>query len=234
MKTEQVRDMFDGISSRYDALNHLMSLGTDRGWRRKAVHCLVREGRPLEVLDLACGTGDLSIALARRLPEGSRITGLDLSEGMLAVMREKVAAAGLEDKVSASQGDGTALPFPDASFDAVTIAFGIRNFSDRPLGLREMLRVLRPGGTLVILELSEPENRLLRGLYRFYILRVLPLVGGLVSGKKAAYSYLPASVIRFPGRREWMQTMQAAGYAQLRHKALTLGFCRLYTGRKPF
>lgn len=226
--------MFDGISSRYDALNHLMSLGTDRGWRRKAVHCLVREGRPLEVLDLACGTGDLSIALARRLPEGSRITGLDLSEGMLAVMREKVAAAGLEDKVSASQGDGTALPFPDASFDAVTIAFGIRNFSDRPLGLREMLRVLRPGGTLVILELSEPENRLLRGLYRFYILRVLPLVGGLVSGKKAAYSYLPASVIRFPGRREWMQTMQAAGYAQLRHKALTLGFCRLYTGRKPF
>ena len=234
MKTEQVRDMFDGISSRYDALNHLMSLGTDRGWRRKAVHCLVREGRPLEVLDLACGTGDLSIALARRLPEGSRITGLDLSEGMLAVMREKVAAAGLEDKVSASQGDGTALPFPDTSFDAVTIAFGIRNFSDRPLGLREMLRVLRPGGTLVILELSEPENRLLRGLYRFYILRVLPLVGGLVSGKKAAYSYLPASVIRFPGRREWMQTMQAAGYAQLRHKALTLGFCRLYTGRKPF
>ena len=234
MKTEQVRDMFDGISSRYDALNHLMSLGTDRGWRRKAVHCLVREGRPLEVLDLACGTGDLSIALARRLPEGSRITGLDLSEGMLAVMREKVAAAGLEDKVSASQGDGTALPFPDASFDAVTIAFGIRNFSDRPLGLREMLRVLRLGGTLVILELSEPENRLLRGLYRFYILRVLPLVGGLVSGKKAAYSYLPASVIRFPGRREWMQTMQAAGYAQLRHKALTLGFCRLYTGRKPF
>ena len=149
-------------------------------------------------------------------------------------MREKVAAAGLEDKVSASQGDGTALPFPDASFDAVTIAFGIRNFSDRPLGLREMFRVLRPGGTLVILELSEPENRLLRGLYRFYILRVLPLVGGLVSGKKAAYSYLPASVIRFPGRREWMQTMQAAGYAQLRHKALTLGFCRLYTGRKPF
>ena len=234
MKTEQVRDMFDGISSRYDALNHLMSLGTDRGWRRKAVHCLVREGRPLEVLDLACGTGDLSIALARRLPEGSRITGLDLSEGMLAVMREKVAAAGLADKVSASQGDGTALPFPDASFDAVTIAFGIRNFSDRPLGLREMLRVLRLGGTLVILELSEPENRLLRGLYRFYILRVLPLVGGLVSGKKAAYSYLPASVIRFPGRREWMQTMQAAGYAQLRHKALTLGFCRLYTGRKPF
>ncbi len=225
--------MFTDIAPRYDALNHLMSLGADRCWRRRAVRVLQREGRPLDVLDLACGTGDLSLALQKALPEGSRITGADFSEGMLAVMREKLARKGLEDRILLIQADAAALPFPEASFDAVTVAFGIRNFPDREQALREILRVLRPGGILVILELSEPENRLLKACYRLYFRHILPFIGGLISGNRAAYKYLPDSVGRFPGRKKWMGIMQRQGFEALSHKALSLGLCRLYSGRRP-
>ena len=229
---EKIRQMFDGIAPDYDRLNHLMSLGVDRSWRRRALREIVDAGRPQALLDIACGTGDFAIAIARRMHPGSRITGLDLSEGMLRVMRQKVADAGLEAQIDCLQGDCEALPFPDGTFDVATIAFGIRNFEHRETALREILRVLRPGGRLVILELSVPENRLLRWAYNLYFQHFVPWIGGLVSGDKAAYKYLPASVQQFPDRRAWTATMQDCGYAGVRHKAYTLGLCRLYVGEK--
>ncbi len=234
-KKEQVRQMFDNIAGDYDRLNHIMSLDTDKSWRRRALGEIAaapggREGE-IDVLDLACGTGDFSIAIAKGVP-GSRVTGVDLSEGMLEVMRKKVAEEGLESRIEARQGDGEALPFPDGSFDRVTIAFGIRNFENREKGLREMLRVLRPGGKLVILELSVPENRLIRWAYNLYFLHILPKIGGGISGDKAAYNYLPASVTKFPGRKAFMATLKDCGYANVCHKAFTFGICRMYCGEK--
>ena len=231
-KKENIRQMFDGIAPDYDRLNHLMSLGVDRSWRRRALRETVDAQRPQAVLDIACGTGDFSLAIARRMHPDSRITGLDLSEGMLAMMREKVAKAGLSERISCLQGDCEEMPFADGSFDVVTIAFGIRNFEHREAALREILRVLRPGGRLVILELSVPENKLLRWGYNLYFMHFVPWIGGLVSGDKAAYKYLPASVQRFPGRREWTATMARCGYADVRHRAFTFGLCRMYTGNK--
>ena len=160
------------------------------------------------------------------------VTGVDLSEGMLAVMREKVGKAGLTEMISIEEGDGENLRFPDNTFDRVTIAFGIRNFEDRPKGLREMLRVLKPGGRLVILELSRPENKIIRWFYDLYFLHILPKIGGKVSGDKAAYAYLPASVAAFPGKKAFMATMREAGFRTVTHKTFTLGICRMYTGEK--
>ena len=229
---EHIRRMFDGIAPDYDRLNHLMSLGVDRSWRRRALKDIVTPERAQRILDIACGTGDFSLAIAGRMHPDSRITGLDLSEGMLAVMRDKVARAGLEGRISCEQGDSEAMRFADASFDVVTIAFGIRNFAHREAALREILRVLKPGGRLVILELSVPENRLLRWGYNLYFKHFVPWIGGRISGDRAAYTYLPASVQAFPGRREWTATMAGCGYAQVRHKAFTLGLCRMYVGEK--
>ncbi|MBR1870162.1 MAG: bifunctional demethylmenaquinone methyltransferase/2-methoxy-6-polyprenyl-1,4-benzoquinol methylase UbiE [Bacteroidales bacterium] len=229
-RKEHIRQMFDGIAGDYDRLNHIMSLGIDRTWRSRALREIVTPGRPQQILDIACGTGDFSLAIARRMPPDSRITGLDLSEGMLAVMREKVAG---EERISCEQGDSDAMRFADATFDVVTIAFGIRNFEHRETALREILRVLKPGGRLVILELSVPANPLIRWGYNLYFTRILPLIGGRISGDRAAYRYLPASVLRFPGKTEWMATMRSCGYVQVRHRAFTLGICRMYVGLKP-
>lgn len=272
--------MFDSIAGDYDALNHILSLDVDKLWRKKALKQIVDAPAPARVLDLACGTGDFSIAIAKALngqlslskrldseeaafrqaqrpthavtepvkvtgasvvgepsrttssATGSHVTGVDLSEGMLAVMREKVAKAGLTEMISIEEGDGENLRFPDNTFDRVTIAFGIRNFENREKGLREMLRVLKPGGRLVILELSRPENKVIRWLYDLYFLHILPKIGGKVSGDKAAYAYLPASVAAFPGKKAFMATMREAGFRTVTHKAFTLGICRMYTGEK--
>ncbi len=223
--------MFDSIAGDYDALNHILSLDVDKIWRKKALKQIVDAPAPVQVLDLACGTGDFSIAIAKALT-GGHVTGVDLSEGMLAVMREKVDKAELNGMISIEEGDGENLRFPDNTFDRVTIAFGIRNFEDRPKGLREMLRVLKPGGRLVILELSRPENKIIRWFYDLYFLHILPKIGGKVSGDKAAYAYLPASVAAFPGKKEFTATMREAGFRTVTHKAFTLGICRMYTGEK--
>lgn len=229
---EKIRHMFDGIAPDYDRLNHLMSLGVDRSWRRRALREIITPDRPQHILDLACGTGDFSLAQARRMHPGSHITGVDLSEGMLTVMREKVARAGLQERIGCEQGEAESLRWADGSFDVATIAFGIRNFAQREQALREILRVLRPGGRLVILELSVPENRLLRSCYNLYFNHFVPWIGGLVSGDRAAYRYLPASVQAFPGRREWTETMARCGFADVRHRAFSLGLCRMYVGEK--
>lgn len=229
---EKIQQMFDGIAPDYDRLNHLMSLGVDRSWRRRALRAIVTPERPQALLDIACGTGDFALAQARRMHADSRITGLDLSEGMLAVMREKVEKAGLAGRISCEQGDCEQMRFAEGSFDCATIAFGIRNFAHREAALKEILRVLKPGGRLVILELSVPENKLLRWAYNLYFMHFVPWIGGLVSGDKAAYKYLPASVQAFPGRREWTATMVRCGYANVRHRAFTFGLCRMYIGEK--
>ena len=229
---EKIQQMFDGIAPDYDRLNHLMSLGVDRSWRRRALREIVTPERPQALLDIACGTGDFALAQARRMHADSRITGLDLSEGMLAVMREKVEKAGLAGRISCEQGDCEQMRFAEGSFDCATIAFGIRNFAHREAALEEILRVLKPGGRLVILELSVPENKLLRWAYNLYFMHFVPWIGGLISGDKAAYRYHPASVKAFPGRREWTATMVRCGYANVRHRAFTFGLCRMYIGEK--
>ena len=227
-----IKALFNGIAGDYDRLNHLLSLGIDRTWRRRALKGIVTPGLDQSILDVACGTGDFSLAIAEKSTQDTVITGVDISEGMLAVMAEKVRKAGLEGRIRAELGDCEQLRFADASFDRVTIAFGIRNFAHREAALTEILRVLKPGGRLVILELSVPSNRFLRWCYGIYFTKILPLIGGRISGDKAAYSYLPASVLRFPGKKEWMETMSSCGYSNVTHKAFTFGICRMYTGEK--
>lgn len=232
-KTDSIRLMFDSIARSYDRLNHLLSVGVDRSWRRRSLRWVVDRSREQEILDLACGTGDYSLAIARRTHPATRVTGLDLSEGMLEVMRRKVAEAGLAGRISTLVGNAEEMPFGDAQFDRVTIGFGIRNFEHRERALAEMLRVLKPGGRVVILELSVPAWQPARWCYNLYFTRVLPVVGGMVSGQRSAYSYLPASVLAFPPKEEWMATMRACGFAAVRHRALSLGICRMYIGDKP-
>lgn len=230
VRSGDMASLFDSIASDYDRLNHLLSLGIDRTWRRRALRLVVDANRPQQILDLACGTGDFSIAMARKAHADAQITGVDISEGMLQQMEYKVKQAGLQQKIRMMQGNGEQLPFATASIDAVTIAFGIRNFGHREAALKEILRVLKPFGKLVILELSLPENIFLRRCYNLYFTRVLPLIGGAVSGNASAYRYLPASVEKFPDRKTWMQTMKDCGFAKVTHKAFSLGICRMYAG----
>lgn len=222
--------MFDGIAPRYDLLNHLLSLGIDRGWRRRLVRTLRADGRKA-VLDVATGTGDLALLIARRCA-GSAVTGLDLSEGMLEVARRKVAALDGGDRIRFIAGEAEAMPFADGGFDAVTAAFGVRNFHDIPAGLAEMARVLGDGGRVYILEFSVPRNRLFGAVYKWYFHRVLPLVGGLVSRDGSAYRYLPSSVDEFPAPEEFLRLMEGTGFTDCKCRRLTNGVACLYTGTK--
>ena len=230
-KKEKIQQMFDEIAPSYDKLNHIMSLNVDKIWRRHALREIV-DVTPQEILDVACGTGDSTIALAKGAGLGSRITGVDISEGMMALIMRKAAREGVHDRIRLQVADGEALPFADESFHRVTCAFGIRNFEHKDLGLAEMFRVLRPGGRVVILELSVPGNPLLRWLYDLYFLHILPWIGGKVSGEKAAYKYLPASVHNFPAPEEFCKMIQDAGFSSARFRTFSLGLCRLYLGEK--
>ena len=225
--------MFDDIAPGYDAFNHLGSLGIDKCWRRRALRELPEAC--CNVLDIACGTGDFCIEAAKYLSkrfDSYHITGADISTGMLAVMSDKVAAAGLQELVSVEEGDCASLRFADCSFDAVTVAFGVRNFEARERCLREILRVLKPGGRFIMLELGVPSCRPVAWLYRIYFTRILPLLGRRISGNRRAYEYLPASVLAFPGKSEWLATLSEAGFVNCRHRALSLGICRLYIAEK--
>ncbi|MBQ6067897.1 MAG: bifunctional demethylmenaquinone methyltransferase/2-methoxy-6-polyprenyl-1,4-benzoquinol methylase UbiE [Bacteroidales bacterium] len=230
--TDKTEKLFDSIAPTYDTLNHLLSLGIDRGWRRKSLRWVVDRHRPQQILDIACGTGDYAIAIARHAHPQTKVHGLDLTEAMLQVMRCKVERLRLSHCITAEQGNAEHLPFATASFDCATIAFGIRNFEHREQALCEILRVLRPGGRLVILELSTPTIPIVRGCYRFYFTKLLPLIGGWISGSRHAYRYLPASVLAFPEKSEWMKVMLSCGYRNVSHRAFTLGICRMYIGEK--
>lgn len=229
-KSEQVRQMFDNIAPAYDFMNRAMTLGIDRWWRRVAVKQVVA-GRPQAVLDVATGTGDFAIKLASELPEAS-VAGIDLSDGMLAVARDKVSRAGLDGRVTFRQGDCLALPYPDAAFDAVTVAFGVRNFESLECGYAEMARVLRPGGMLAVLELSTPRNSLIRWFYDLYSLHIIPWVGSLKSGDSEAYRYLPRSIAAVPQGDDMLALMTAAGLRGTTCRRMTLGTCSLYTAVK--
>ena len=241
-KKTKIREMFNNIAGDYDKLNHIMSLDIDKSWRRKAIRIalaptpeeVANESTKLHVLDLACGTGDFSIQMAKTMKKmgmsHGRVTGVDLSEGMLEVMKGKVEAEGLGDCISMEVGDGENLHFGSGIFDRVTIAFGIRNFEDKEAGIKEMLRVLKPGGRMAILELSLPKNKIIRKLFSFYFFNVASTVGGKVSGQKGAYKYLPASVANFPQPEEFMAIMQSCGVSNVSHKSYSFGICRLFIG----
>lgn len=229
-KKEGVRKMFDNIDPEYDRLNHILSLNIDKRWRCKAVRELADEPRPLKVLDVACGTGDFTIEIARKVVSGSEVMGVDISEGMIAVGREKIAKSGVE--ASMSVADCEALPYADNTFDRISVGFGVRNFEHLELGLSEMCRVLKPGGKAVVLELSVPSNAFIRWCYKLYFLKILPFIGGLVSGERSAYEYLPASVLRFPAPEKFIEIMKSSGFDTVEHTPLTLGICRMYVGGK--
>ena len=229
-KTEQVRQMFDAIAPAYDFMNRAMTLGIDIWWRRLAVKRLKRI-QPSCILDVATGTGDFAIQLNGAL-HPQHITGIDLSQGMLDEARRKVKEKGLEQVITFEQGDCMALPMPDEKFDAVTVAFGVRNFEHLQQGYQEMARVLKPGGMLCVLELSTPTNPIIRWFYDIYTLHIIPWVGSLKSGDKSAYRYLPQSIAAVPQGEDMLQLMSNAGLRDATFKRLTLGVCTIYTAVK--
>ena len=229
-----VTEMFDDISPRYDFLNHLLSMNIDRIWRHKASRMVAKSlnvNTSVEILDVATGTADLAIEMAEDLPSAS-ITGIDLSQKMLDLGQGKVVEKGLEDRIHLEFDDAQSMSFDDESFDAVTAAFGVRNFADLDRGLREMARVLRKGGTMVILEFSTPSSFWIRGGYRIYSRHLLPWVGRKVSGHKTAYRYLPQSIEGFPLPEAFCRKMEEAGLKEVRAENLSGGIAVLYYGRK--
>ncbi|MCB9563376.1 MAG: bifunctional demethylmenaquinone methyltransferase/2-methoxy-6-polyprenyl-1,4-benzoquinol methylase UbiE [Kofleriaceae bacterium] len=223
--------MFDAIAHRYDRLNRILSMGIDKRWRRKTVAALRLPDGPSRVLDVATGTGDLALDIARRHP-AAHVVGVDPSVKMLARGVAKVAARGLDDRITLDEGDAQALTYPDASFDGATIAFGIRNVPDRARGLAEMARVVRPGGRVCVLELSEPRRGIMAPLARFHVHVVVPRIGALLSGARE-YRYLQKSIAAFPPPDEFAAMMAAAGLEIEAVRALTFGVCHLYVGRVP-
>ncbi|MFM9945002.1 MAG: bifunctional demethylmenaquinone methyltransferase/2-methoxy-6-polyprenyl-1,4-benzoquinol methylase UbiE [Bacteroidia bacterium] len=227
-KKTQVEHMFDSISPKYDFLNHTLSLGIDKIWRRKTIDKL-KAINPKKILDVATGTGDLAIEALRLNPD--QIIGIDISEGMMAVGREKIKKAGIS-KIWLEKGDSENLKYSDNEFDAVTVAFGVRNFENLEKGLKEMNRVLRVGGITAILEFSKPVSFPFKQGYNFYFSNVLPFVGKLFSKNSKAYTYLPKSVSAFPDGNDFIKIMTRCGYLDCKEKRFMFGICTLYTASK--
>jgi len=222
-----IRDMFSAIAPRYDFLNRLLSLGIDQGWRRTLSRMALRQDTKA-ILDVACGTGDVSLALRCKVPQ-ARIVGLDFSQAMLDLAKVKIDQAQADIKLVAASAEE--IPFSDAEFDLVTIAFGIRNVIDKKKALAEFYRVLQPHGRLAVLEFSQPQVAWLRSLYNFYFFKILPLVGGLFA-RRSAYSYLPESVAKFPSQDEFTGWLKEVGFSQCRYHSLTFGIATLYLAEK--
>lgn len=225
-KKEQIASMFDQIAFRYDFLNHFMSLGIDRTWRKVALKKL-KSIQPKNMLDVATGTGDFAI-MANKILHPDKITGIDISTGMLELGRKKVEKLGLSDKITLLTGDSETITFPDTTFDAITVAFGVRNFEHLEKGLSEMHRVLKPGGKVVILEFSNPTAFPIKQLYNFYFRYITPLIGKYIAKSEAAYSYLPDSVKAFPQGEAMVKILNGVGYQSVTCKTLTFGICSVY------
>lgn len=229
-KSVQVKQMFNEIAFRYDLFNHLLSLGIDRYWRKKGILSL-KDIAPRKILDIATGTGDLALEACKRLhPE--KITGIDISEKMMAIGKQKVAKAGLSDKIEFQQCDCSDLPFEADTFDAAIVAFGIRNFENLDKSLQEIFRVLHPGGKLMVLELSIPEHFPIKQAYHLYSKIFIPVIGYFISGNKNAYNYLPKSIEAFPQNAELAAIMHKNGFSKVIFQKLTFGICTLYIGIK--
>jgi demethylmenaquinone methyltransferase/2-methoxy-6-polyprenyl-1,4-benzoquinol methylase len=227
-KKAQIEEMFDAISPKYDFLNRALSLGIDRIWRKKAIESL-REIQPKLILDVATGTGDLAIEALKLNPE--RVTGIDISEGMLSKGRVKLQNAGITN-IELIKGDSEKIAYGDNTFDAVTVAFGVRNFENLTEGLKEMNRVMRPGGKIAILEFSKPTVFPVKQFYNFYFKRILPTMGNKLSKSKNAYTYLPESVGAFPDGKEFLNIMTSSGYKNCSQRRFMFGICTLYNGSK--
>ena len=230
MSTSPIAAMFDRISPKYDALNHLLSLNIDKVWRRKTA-LEVAKSRPQTILDLATGTADLAIALAKYNPQ-AHIVGMDISEKMMEIGKEKVKQQGLENQIELRLGDAASLPFDDNSFDIVTVGFGIRNFENREQGLSEIHRVLKPNGHAVILEFSMPEKPPMKQLYRLYFKHFLPIIGKCVSKDPSAYTYLPRSVEAFPKPNDFIRILVENELKNGSAKNLSFGIATLYSATK--
>ena len=229
-KAKQVEQMFDNIAPTYDTLNHRLSWDIDRGWRKKAIHQLMPY-QPKTMLDIATGTGDFAI-LAAEMLKPQKLIGADISEGMMNIGREKVKRQGLQDVISFEKEDCTALSYADDTFDAVTAAFGIRNFADLDKGLQEMCRVLKKGGHLSIVELTSPVSFPMKQLFHIYAHTVLPVYGRLISKDTAAYSYLTKTIEAFPQGEQMMEILKKAGFSDTQFKRLTFGICTMYFATK--
>lgn len=229
-KKQQVAEMFNQIAFRYDFLNRFLSGGADIIWRKKAIRQL-KEVHPQLILDVATGTGDVAI-MTYRLLKPQKIVGIDISKGMLELGKQKIDKLGLNDFVELQEGDSETINFPDNSFDAITVAFGVRNFENLRKGLQEMLRVLRPGGKLVVLEFSKPKYRVFNWLCNIYMNRITPGLGKLISKNREAYQYLNHSVKAFPEGNEFLNILNQTGYTHTHLKTLSLGICTIYCGRK--
>lgn len=228
-KKQQVEQMFDNIAPKYDFLNHFLSIGIDKLWRKKAIKILSAY-KPQTILDVATGTGDFAIEATKLNP--SKIVGFDLSEQMLNVGRTKVKRLGLDQLISFQKGDSESMPFTNGQFDSIIVAFGVRNFENLEAGLKEFYRVLKPGGVVVILEFSKPKYFPMKQLYWIYSFGLLPLIGKLVSKDKSAYTYLPESVRAFPDDVKFLSILQDLGFPTVRQKRLTFGISTIYIAQK--
>lgn len=228
-KKVQVTDMFNNIAPKYDFLNRFLSAGIDKKWRKRAIKELSKEN-PKTILDVATGTADFAIAALEANPE--KIIGIDISAKMLEIGKEKIAQKSLQDSIQLTLGDSEQLPFQDNTFDAVTVAFGVRNFENLTQGLTEIRRVLKPNGTLLVLEFSNPRKFPIKQLYRFYSKYILPTIGWIVSRDKAAYTYLPESIKAFPDGEKFLDICKSVGYYQTKWIPLTMGICSIYIVKK--
>lgn len=229
-KKEQVAGMFDDISPKYDFLNHLLSFGIDIYWRKKVIQLLKKRGHQ-KVVDIATGTGDLAIAIAQKT-KAEKVVGVDISDGMLSIGRVKVKEKALNEKISMENGDSENLPYEDHSFDAATVAFGVRNFENLDKGLKEIHRVIKPGGQFIVLEFSHPKAFPFKQAYGFYSKYILPTVGKIFSKNENAYRYLPESVAAFPADEHFIKRLEKAGFSACFQKRLTFGICSIYFGLK--
>ncbi|QKJ29098.1 bifunctional demethylmenaquinone methyltransferase/2-methoxy-6-polyprenyl-1,4-benzoquinol methylase UbiE [Mucilaginibacter mali] len=229
-KKEQVADMFNNIAKTYDFLNHFLSLGIDVIWRKMAINELKKD-KPAHILDVATGTGDFAFE-ALRILKPEKITGVDISQGMLDIAKQKISKRGLDDQFQVKLGDSEKLPFTDNEFDAVTVAYGVRNFENLETGLADMFRVLKPGGKAVVLEFSKPKVFPVKQLYNFYFNYITPGIGKLFSKDARAYTYLPESVAAFPDGKNFTALMDKVGFKNTKSRPLAFGICSIYTGVK--
>ncbi|HEV2832503.1 MAG TPA: bifunctional demethylmenaquinone methyltransferase/2-methoxy-6-polyprenyl-1,4-benzoquinol methylase UbiE [Hanamia sp.] len=229
-KTKQVKNMFDKIAFRYDFLNRFLSAGIDVGWRKKAIRLLLPL-QPKKILDVATGTGDFAIT-GYEILKPDKITGIDISDGMLDIGRKKILKAGLQNHIELLNGDSEAILFDDNSFDAVTVAFGVRNFEHLENGLSEIKRVLRPGGKLIVLECTKPSMPVIKQVYHFYMKFITPKIGKIIAKNNDAYQYLNDSVLQFPEKENFIHILNQLNYRNAFYKTLTLGICTIYCAEK--